>query len=380
MRVFAGIFEPECKICGKRSILISKVLNVCADCIKTKFDEALPLIRRAHEIARSRYGLPSKPSKNSRGLKCTICSNECLIGEGEIGFCGLRMNIDGKLVSKVAIDEALMYGYSDPHITNCCAAWFCPAGTGAGYPTYAVTPGPEIGYANYAVFFYGCNFDCLFCQNASHKLLSEAPRVSLEKFVNHVLGNKDYTCICFFGGSPEPQLPFATRASKKILEEKPRKRIIRICFEWNGCGNRSLVKEAAQLAFISGGNVKFDLKCFSIELSHALSGVSNQAAYENFEMIANEFYDERPEVPILTATTLLVPGYVTAEEVDKIAKFIAGLNPEIPYSLLVFHPDHFMSDMPITPRKQVEECLIAAKRHLKRVHVGNLHLLRWSTL
>ncbi|RLF04009.1 MAG: hypothetical protein DRJ60_07735 [Thermoprotei archaeon] len=94
-------------------------------------------------------------------------------------------------------------------------------------------------------------------------------------------------------------------------------------------------------------------------------------------MIAREFYHERPDPPILTATTLLVPGYVTADEVEKIAEFIASLNPEIPYSLLVFHPDHYMNDMPITPRKQVEECLNAAKRHLKRIHVGNIHLLGW---
>ncbi|MEM0241322.1 MAG: radical SAM protein [Candidatus Nezhaarchaeales archaeon] len=370
-----GVTEVECKLCGKKSKLISKVLEVCASCIKTRFDEALSFIERAHEEARLRYGLPPKPPKRTSGLKCTICSNECSMGEGDVGFCGLRMNVNGKLISKTTANEALMYGYYDPHVTNCCAAWFCPAGTGSGYPMYATRPGPEIGYANYAVFFYGCNFDCLFCQNASHKLLLEAPKVTSDEFVKHVLQSRDYTCICFFGGSPEPQLPFALNVSKRVLEEKPSNRIIRICFEWNGCGNRSLVKEAASLALASGGNIKFDLKCFSEELSYALSGVSNRAAYENFEMIAREFYDERPNIPVLTATTLLVPGYVTADEVEKIAKFIADLNPEIPYSLLVFHPDHFMNDMPITPRRQVEECLKAAKQHLKRVHVGNIHLL-----
>jgi len=377
---FIGVREVECKLCGKKSKLISKALEVCSECIKTRFEEVRPFIERAHEVARSRYGLPSKPPRSPHGLKCTICANECSMGEGEVGFCGLRRNVGGRLVSEVSADEALMYGYYDPHVTNCCASWFCPAGTGAGYPKYAVRPGPEVGYANYAVFFYGCNFDCLFCQNASHKLLSRAPKVSLEDFVRHVMGNEGYTCICFFGGSPEPQLPFAIKASRRVLEEKPERRVLRICFEWNGCGNRGLVKEAARLALESGGNIKFDLKCFSEELSYALSGVSNRAAYENFEMIAREFYCERPDPPVLTATTLLVPGYVDAYEVDKIAEFIASLSSEIPYSLLVFHPDHLMNDMPITPRRQVEECLKVARRHLKRVHVGNLHLLGWSEL
>ena len=372
-----GALEVECKLCGKKSKLISKALSVCADCIKKRFDEAKPFIEQAHRNARARYGLPPKPPKSPGGLKCNLCSNECSMADGEMGFCGLRMNINGKLVSKVSASEALMYGYYDPHVTNCCAAWFCPAGTGAGYPKYAMRPGPERGYANYAVFFYGCNFDCLFCQNASHKEIAKASRVTVDQFVKHVLSNEDYTCICYFGGSPEPQLPFAINASRRVLEEKPSNRIIRICFEWNGCGNRELVKQAAELALISGGNIKFDLKCFSEELSYALSGVSNKAAYENFEMIAREFYEKRPEVPVLTATTLLVPGYVTADEVKEIAEFIASLNPEIPYSLLVFHPDHYMSDMPITPKKQVEECFNVAKKYLKKVHIGNLHLLGW---
>ena len=72
-------------------------------------------------------------------------------------------------------------------------------------------------------------------------------------------------------------------------------------------------------------------------------------------------------------TTLLVPGYVDAVEVEKIAEFIADINDEIPYSLLVFHPDFMMRDLPVTPLKQTIDCYKVAKKHLKRVHVGNLH-------
>ena len=263
-------------------------------------------------------------------------------------------------------------------VKNCCAAWFCPAGTGLGYPKYACKPGAEIGYSNYAVFFYGCNFNCLFCQNSDHKNLGQGRLVGVEDFVGEVLEDKRYTCICYFGGSPEPQLPFAIKASKMVLEGKGSKRIVRICFEWNGCGNPKLVREAAELALESGGNLKFDLKAFNPNLSLALSGVSNRRAYENFEFVAREFYDKRREVPVLTATTLLVPGYVDHVEVEGIAKFISELNPEIPYSLLVFHPDFMMRDLPITPVKQVKLCYEAAKKHLRNVNIGNLHLLGLS--
>jgi pyruvate formate lyase activating enzyme len=182
-------------------------------------------------------------------------------------------------------------------------------------------------------------------------------------------------CVCFFGGSPEPQLPFAIRASEMLIdiEKGDKKEKPRICWEWNGCGSTNLVKKAAEISYKSGGIVKFDLKAFNPHLSIALSGVPNKKAYENFEMIAEEFV--AAPTPVLTATTLLVPYYVDEREVEGIASFIAGINPDLPYSLLVFHPDFYMRDMPITPREQVQRCYDAAKKHLRRVNIGNKHLI-----
>jgi pyruvate formate lyase activating enzyme len=268
-----------------------------------------------------------------------------------------------------------LYYYLDPQVTNCCAAWFCPAGTGAGFPNYACRPGPEIGYHNLALFFYGCNFNCLFCQNASHKQIDEASRCDAETLVEMTLVNERISCWCFFGGSPEPQLPFAVSASRTMLESKPENRILRVCFEWNGAGNPILVDRAAELALKSGGNIKFDLKCASETLSRALSGVSNRRSFGNFARLFDKYSKKRPELPLLTATTLLVPGYVDASEVEKISAFLAGLDKEIPYSLLVFHPDFAMRDLPVTPYRQVQECYRAATRHLTRVNVGNVSTL-----
>jgi pyruvate formate lyase activating enzyme len=92
-------------------------------------------------------------------------------------------------------------------------------------------------------------------------------------------------------------------------------------------------------------------------------------------MVAEEIYPVRKQLPVLTATTLLVTGYIDSHEVEAIAEFIADLDPSIPYSLLIFHPAYLMQDLPVTPIEQVTECFKAAKRHLERVNVGNLHLL-----
>jgi pyruvate formate lyase activating enzyme len=300
------------------------------------------------------------------------------MGDGEVGYCGLRRNVGDRLLSAVSSEKAYLHAYLDPQVTNCCAAWFCPAGTGAGYPKYAYRDGPERGYYNLALFFYGCNFNCLFCQNISHKELELAEETTADQLVSKTIENDRISCWCFFGGSPEPQLPFAVNVSRKVLEDLPDGRVLRICFEWNGCGNLHLVERAADIALRSGGNLKFDLKCFNPTLSNALSGVENSLAYANFELVYEKFYNERPGLPVLTATTLLVPGYTDAEEVDGIASFIAEIDESIPYSLLIFFPHFMMRDLPVTPIKQVQECYRAAKKHLKRVNLGNLNLLTGS--
>jgi pyruvate formate lyase activating enzyme len=80
--------------------------------------------------------------------------------------------------------------------------------------------------------------------------------------------------------------------------------------------------------------------------------------------------------PLLIASTLMVPGYIGAAEVGRIAAFIQRLDPNIPYSLLAFHPQHEMSDLAQAIRKQAENCINAARKAgLKRVRIGNEHLL-----
>ncbi|MCD6592406.1 MAG: radical SAM protein [Thaumarchaeota archaeon] len=369
------LVEKSCKICGRRSKLISESIGVCVDCLRSRPDEALTYAEESHRRSRMRFNLPPQPPKTPGGIRCGLCSADCIIGEGGVGYCGLRRNKGGRLESMVDSEHGLLHYYLDAHVTNCCAAWFCPAGTGAGYPEYAARNGPEYGYYNLALFFYGCSFDCLFCQNWSHKRLGEGGRVSASELVKYTLADSRITCWCWFGGSPEPQLPFAINASKRILEEKPENRIMRICFEWNGCGDKSLVKKAGELAYISGGNIKFDLKAYTPSVHKALTGRDNKRTFENFELVYREFYERRRGLPVLNATTLLVPHYVDEYEVSRIAEFIASLDPEIPYSLLIFHPDYLMSDVTITPRSQVERCYQAAKKYLKNVHIGNIALL-----
>jgi pyruvate formate lyase activating enzyme len=137
----------------------------------------------------------------------------------------------------------------------------------------------------------------------------------------------------------------------------------------------ALLRQAAEIALNSGGCIKFDLKAWDKGLHIALCGVSNKRTLENFQLLA-EYISRRPSPPFLIASTLLVPGYVDKQEVSQIAKFIASLNPDIPYSLLAFSPQFMMKDLPTTSRRHAEDCLATAKAQgLRRVRLGNVHLL-----
>ncbi|MHA1338746.1 MAG: radical SAM protein [Promethearchaeota archaeon] len=368
----------KCKICG--SSKISKFIGICIDCIRKGNKEAKQIIEDAYRKSRLNLNLPISPPKSRDGIPCVLCEHKCIIGENEISFCGIRRNENGKLIGPTKT-RAYLHAYFDLNPTNCCAAWFCPAATGCGYPKYSYYEGGENNTYNYSVFFYGCSFNCLYCQNSSHKTeLNSAFLYNSTKIENaEIMALKPKTsCICYFGGSPEPHFPFALNLSNRVLKKaKSQNRIMRICWEWNGCGNPILVEKAAKISLKSGGIVKFDLKAFDPLVARALIGVEEnilKRVYENFKLVS-KYIEHRPEIPLLTAVTLLVPYYIDEQEVEKIAKFIANINDEIPYSLLIFHPCFYLVDLPVTPLEQVKKCYEKAKKHLKNINVGNLHLL-----
>jgi pyruvate formate lyase activating enzyme len=364
-----------CRRCGHADRIISARLGYCVPCIRKHFAEVWPEIETLHQESRRAFKLPLAPPRDPMGQECTLCFHACRIPEGGYGFCGGRRVEDGRLRGGNPTGAGLSF-YYDSLPTNCVADWFCPGGTGAGYPQYARQPGPEKGCTNLAVFYHACNFNCLYCQNWTFKKATfQRDRVSAAQLAAAI--RPDTACICYFGGDPTPQLPHALATARLALEAaRGAGRLLRICWETNGAMQERWLKPLAASSLNNGGVIKFDLKTFSEELHLALTGVSNSQTLQNFASLAR-CLGERPDVPLLCASTLLVPGYVDLEEIHGLARFIASLNPEIPYSLLGFYPQFVLNDLPVTGRDfaiQAREAAQAAG--LKRVLLGNLHLLR----
>ncbi len=350
--------ERWCSLCGRRSNLISASLGVCGNCIRTRRDVVSPLASATHGRSRKAFGLPVFPPRTAGGVPCTLCARECVIGEGERGYCGLRTVRQGRLAHLAGTPpRGVLEWYRDPLPTNCVADWVCLGSR-------------QAGYHNLAVFYSSCTLDCLFCQNWHFRKTSPTAEDGVSADQLAEAANSRTFCVCFFGGDPASQMLHALRAASGLA-----KKGVVICWETAGTSNPRLLDRAVALSSETGGCIKFDLKAYDEALHIALTGASNQRTLENFARAAGQI-NERPDPPLVIASTLLVPGYVDPHEVAMIARFIASLDPNIPYALLAYAPHLYMQDLPQTSVRHAQAAEAAARAAgLSNVRIGNRHLL-----
>lgn len=355
--------DQSCRLCGGRSRPVMGALGVCGQCVVSNSSRSLDRIRGAHRANRHRFGLAERPPATKGGVTCALCSRGCTMAQGERGFCNLREGVPagsgGTRLRHLAgrPSRGLLHWYQDPLPTNCVADWVC-----AGHDRH--------GMHNLAVFYASCTFNCLFCQNWHFRDVDPLASEGLSAEALAACATSDTFCVCYFGGDPASQMPHALASARSLAASG-----IRVCWETNGTQNPKLLDRALRLSLETGGIVKFDLKAFDERLHVALTGASNRRTLANFERAARLAVD-RPSPPLVMASTLLVPGYVTPGEVEAIARFIASIDPETPYSLLGFAPRFAAADLPFTSRRLAREAEQAARdAGLHKVRIGNLHAL-----
>jgi len=250
--MFEPLSDQMCRLCGTHSRLIAAQLGLCVDCIRSRPEEALILADESHAVARRLFDLPERPPRTAGGRRCGLCVNECTVGEGERGYCGLRQVRDGRLRHLAGTpDRGLLHWYRDPLPTNCVASPFC-------------TGHRQRGKHNLAVFYTACTADCLSCQNWHFREVvpSDAGR-SGELAAAELAATTDQRtyCVCYFGGDPAAQMAHALAAGRLLAE-----RGVVVCWETNGTAHPRLMERALALALSTGGCVKFDLKAHDEEL------------------------------------------------------------------------------------------------------------------
>ena len=280
--------------------------------------------------------------QEDRKVRCHLCNHRCLIKDGLRGICGVRENRGGTLFS-------LVYGqviarHVDPIEKK---------------PLFHFLPGTS----SYSIATAGCNFKCLFCQNADisqmpkdrNQILGEemTPEIVLEEALRSRSSTISYTYTeptIFFEFALDIARPAASRGLRNI-------------FVSNGYMTEECLKEISPN--LHGANV--DLKGFSEKYYKELCGAKLKPVLKTLELM------KKMNVWV-EVTTLLVPGLNDSkEELQQLAKFLVNLDPDIPWHISRFHPTYRLTNVRATPPESIRKAKdIGYEAGLRYVYTGNL--------
>jgi len=275
-------------------------------------------------------------------VHCFLCAHSCIIKEGQRGICAVRQNVSGKLFS-------LCYGHPvamqvDPIEKK---------------PLYHFLPGSK----SFSLATRGCNMRCGFCQNWQISQVhqgdvgGEATVVSPQEVVAQALANG---CQSISYTYTEPTVFFEYAYA---IAQEARAAGLRNVFVSNGYMSeqcRMLLSPVLDAANI-------DLKCFIDEVYRRVCGASLQPVLDSIADL------QRSGVWV-EVTTLIVPGVNDDDaQLQGIARFLAAIDPDIPWHLSRFHPDYQFDAVVPTPIEMVEKAVAIGRRSgLRFVYAGNV--------
>ena len=279
-------------------------------------------------------------------IRCLLCPHRCLIKEGQSSRCLSRKNMGGKLYS---LNYGKVLGAAIDPIEK--------------KPLYRFYPSSYI----FSVGTFGCNFDCLFCQN--HSLVHSVPieektekkpnnyrdEVSPEELIGAVLKTPSIG-IAFTYNEPtvwyeyiKDVLPLAKEKDLKtvlvtngFIEEEPFKKI---------------------LPMVDAMNI--DLKSFSPQFYTKVCKGKIEPVINTIKRAASEIHVE--------VTCLVIEGYNSGDdEMEDLSQRLSKIRPDIPLHISAFYPAYKMRDKPPTRPETIKHLCKTAQRNLKYVYPGNI--------
>ena len=280
-------------------------------------------------------------SLENKKVKCNLCARRCIIKDGNVGFCKVRKNINGKLYSLV---------YS-----KACSIAVDPI---EKKPLFHFNPGSSV----FSIATIGCNFRCKFCDNwvISQEEEIYGKNIPPDKVVQLAL---KYNCQGISYTYTEPTIFFEYAYDiARIAKEKG----LFNTFVTNGYMTPEAIEtiasylDAATVDFKGSANPKFYLEFSSVP---------------SVEPIFESLIKMKEHNIFIEITNLIIPKYGDSmDDLRKLAKWIHdNLGPETPFHILRFHPDYQLLDIPSTPVEVLEEARkIALEEGLHYVYIGNV--------
>lgn len=271
-------------------------------------------------------------------VECDVCFHRCKLKNGQTGFCRARTNQNGEIVDENygCISSAAL----DP-IEKKPLAYFHP------------------GSMILSIGSYGCNLRCPFCQNheiAQQDLRNQCEKVTPQNVVDKALELKPYGNFGIAFTYNEPMISWEfIRDTAKLAHEKG----LKVVVVTNGTATVEALEKI--LPYVDAFNI--DLKGFTQDYYDWLQG--------DLETV-KKFIETAARKSHVEVTTLVVPGRNdSVEEMDALASFLASIDPNIPLHITRYFPRWKEKEDP-TPLETLKTLEETARKHLKRVKIGNV--------
>ena len=270
---------------------------------------------------------------------CELCFHHCKLDEGQTGLCRARGCRNGIVVP-------LNYG----KLTSLALDPI------EKKPLRRFHPGSLI----LSVGSFGCNLRCPFCQNHEISMASEG-ELHTVLFSPEQLADKAAELV------PQGNIGVAYTYNEPLVGYEYVRDLAALVRERglvNVLVTNGTVEEApwrALLPFIDAANI--DLKGFTTAWYKKLGG-DLDTVKRSIALAAEQCHTE--------VTTLLVPGENdSVDEIRELARWLAGVNPDIPLHLSRFFPRHQMTDRPPESVERIYRLADEARAYLTYVYTGN---------
>jgi pyruvate formate lyase activating enzyme len=275
-------------------------------------------------------------------IKCTACARNCQLAEGQIGLCGIRQNLSGKL--QLLSYGKLFTGHIDPIEKK---------------PVIHYRPGTRI----FSVATSGCSWLCRYCQNYDISQRRKIEGMDIEPGdVSKLALGQECQGIAYTYNEPTIFIEYA----RDIGFAAHQKGLFNI-FVSNGFATPESVSmmneflDCITVDFKGSGERKFVRKYIGIPGSEPI-----------FETLSEIKQKTKIHVEI---TDLIVPEVGDdLEQARHLSRWVYdNLGPMTPIHFLRFHPDYKMMDFPDTPIKTLEaHHKVAKEAGLEYVYLGNV--------
>lgn len=272
---------------------------------------------------------------------CFLCPRRCHIKDGAAGFCGVRRNEGGRLLT-------IAYGYP-------VAMHVDPIGK---KPLANFLPGTK----TFSLGTFGCNLDCCFCQNhelsrgfynsGNHQYFSPETIVALAR-------RHDCASVAFTYNEPTIFGEYVCDVARLAHEDGLSTVLV---------SNGYITLEAAADIYPCIDAANIDMKGFSEKFYTEMTSSHLQPVLESmkyFHRIGGH----------LEISNLIIPGKNDSEEMIKafLAWVMDELSPDVPLHFSAYHPDHRYHESPPTSVDSLLRIRDAALgRGVRNVYLGNV--------